>query len=112
MSFHTCSTCKGTGTLNMHGAFEDAEICCDNGGTYCCDDCGDEVRGDVVKDGESHYCEDCKRKCDNCEEVLDVLDFHEDDTTCKTCTADLEEEGRCAEIDHQRDCDHYGRDNC
>lgn len=116
MSFHKCKTCDGTGKLNMHGRMEEASICCEGGGTYVCDECSTPVDpsddGFISEPNDVHYCADCKRVCDSCSEPLDLEDFDGSYATCKMCTQDQEEEGRCAEMDHQRDCDHYGRDNC
>lgn len=52
-----CSTCGGSGTLNMSGRFEDARICCD-GGVYLCDECECEFDPDDT-DGGYHLCDDC-----------------------------------------------------
>jgi len=64
MSFHECKLCHGQGTTGMHGAFEDAEVCCDQGGSYSCDSCDSEIdpSEDMLTVCDNHYCDECKHK--------------------------------------------------
>jgi len=59
----TCKTCKGTGTTGMHGAFEDAQICCDEPIMYHCDQCENEIDADNIPHDEEieeyHICQQC-----------------------------------------------------
>lgn len=61
MSFRTCSDCNGSGYLNMTGRVEGASECCDYGGKFECDECGDTIRDANGRDraGSHHLCDYC-----------------------------------------------------
>lgn len=60
---------------------------------YYCDECGEEIDGDVYEDEDGkHFCEDCLldcfRKvlvCDECGEEIDEAYGYEDEHFCKHC---------------------------
>ncbi len=53
MSFTPCKRCGGSGWF-------DNEPCCDWGGEYFCDDCGEPLEDDDVElCEEEHTCMDC-----------------------------------------------------
>lgn len=62
MSKEMCPACRGSGILRGAAQHGEATQCdCECGDIHYCDECGSEIKGDVL-DGygnDVHYCEPC-----------------------------------------------------